>query len=323
MSSSDDEQECTYTCTTSFDPPLSPVGPDTPVEGQEDSADEDEEPSPWRGSKAKRLIIEKLMDDESSIHAMEPTEVHERFASRYRLNLFKSNYKRLLEHRKEKKGPFEEGKTQDSEEEPTVQKWYSKGNISTGYSLLYSILMEPEGTGIEKMSMQTIWQSHAAFRCYDFESFHGYFKNMKALTKKHRKVVTQDEADFQHDMKLFPEKSGLIWHKHPAKELLKKDVKSGVASSMKPRDLQKTRPEYKQFSVKKFCKEVHHEKQRQRAKPFWQWFRNKEAREIHESQVNELRRTWIHDNDVEVDTLRQDMERIWTPHSTGKDGEDS
>jgi len=70
--------------------------------------------------------------------------------------------------------------------------------------------------------------------------------------------------------------------------------------------------------VTKFCKEVHHEKQRQRAKPFWQWFRNKEAREMHESQVNELRRTWIHDNDVEVNKLRQDMERIWTPIRQGR-----
>jgi len=40
-----------------------------------------------------------------------------------------------------------------------------------------------------------------AFRCYDFESFRGYLKNMQALTKKHREIVTQDEADFQHDMK--------------------------------------------------------------------------------------------------------------------------
>jgi len=210
-----------------------------------------------------------------------------------------------------KTGPFGEGEQQVSEEEPAVQKWYSQGNISTGYSLLYSILMEPEDTGIENMLVHEIWQSHAAFSCYDFESFQGYYKNMQALTKKHRKIVTQDEADFQHDMKLIPEKTGLIWHKHPAKELLKEDVKRGVALSMKPQELRETRPEYKSFSKTKFCKEVHHEKQRQRAKPFWQWFRNKEAREMHESHVNELRRTWI--SDVEINQLSEVMERIWTP----------
>ena len=320
VSEGSDEQEFVYNTSARprFGLPESPAAAPNNHDDDSDDEDDDDEPSPWRGSKAKRRIIEKLKDDESPIHSMDPTEVHERFASRYRLNLFKANYKRLLEQLKGKTGPFEEGKTKDSEDaQPTVEKWYSSGKLSTGYSLLYNILMEPEGTGIEEMSPETIWQSHAAFRCYDFESFRGYLKNMQALTKKHRKIVAQDEADFQHDMELITEKSGLIWYKHPAKELLKEDVASGMASSMKPRELRETRPEYREFSVTKFCKEVHHEKQRQRAKPFWQWFRNKEAREMHESQVNELRRTWIHDNDVEK--LRQEMERIWTPHPDEKD----
>ena len=45
------------------------------------------------------------------------------------------------------------------------------------------------------------YRRYVAFRCYDFESFRGYLKNMQALTKRHREIVTQDEADFQHDMK--------------------------------------------------------------------------------------------------------------------------
>ena len=158
VSENNDEQEFVYTSyATSFDLPQTPVAHGTPVGGgQEDSDDDDkdDEPSPWRGSKAKRHIITKLMDDESPIHSMDPTEVHERFASHYGLNLFKANYKRLLGQLKEKTGPFDEGKTQDSEEaQPTVQKWYSSGKLSTGYSLLYSILMEPAGTGIEEMSL--------------------------------------------------------------------------------------------------------------------------------------------------------------------------
>ena len=141
------------TSAPSFGLPESPAAPNNHDDDSDDD-DDDDEPSPWRGSKAKRHIIEKLKDDESPIHSMDPTEVHERFASRYRLNLFKANYKRLLGQLKEKTGPFDEGKTQDSEEaQPTVQKWYSSGKLSTGYSLLYSILMEPAGTGIEEMSL--------------------------------------------------------------------------------------------------------------------------------------------------------------------------
>jgi hypothetical protein len=142
---------------------------------------------------------------------------------------------------KAKTGPFEEAKQQEQqdaeEEQLTVEIWYTPGKISTGYSLLYSILMEPEGTGIESMSVHAIWQSHTAFRCYDFESFQGYYTKMKALVKKHRKIVMQDESDFQHDMNLIPEKSHDVWYRHPAKELLKKDVKKGLASSMDPQEL--------------------------------------------------------------------------------------
>jgi len=120
---------------------------------------------------------------------------------------------------KAKTGPFEEAKQQEQqdaeEEQLTVEIWYTPGKISTGYSLLYSILMEPEGTGIESMSVHAIWQSHTAFRCYDFESFQGYYTKMKALVKKHRKIVMQDEADFQHDMNLIPEKSHDVWYRHP------------------------------------------------------------------------------------------------------------
>ena len=93
--SSSDEQEFVYnTSAASFDLPGSPAAPNNHKDSDED--DEDDEPSPWRGSKAKRRIIEKLKDDESPIHSMDPTEVHERFASRYRLTLFKANYKRLM-----------------------------------------------------------------------------------------------------------------------------------------------------------------------------------------------------------------------------------
>lgn len=247
---------------------------------------------------------------------MEVNEVHEKFAPQYQLKNFKPNFKRLLGNLEAKTGPFAEAKQQDAEEEEhTVEKWWTQGSISKGYSLLYNLYMESEGTGIENMPVRTLWQSHAAFRCYSFEAFSDYNEKMIRLTKKHKKVVMQDEADFQHDMSLIPEKSMLVWYTHPAKELLKKDVESGVASTMYPKDLRETRIEYQDFPIQKFCSEVHHEKQRQRAKPFWQWFRNKEAREMHESQVNVMRNQWIQDNDEDVNQLREVLER-WTPYSS-------
>jgi hypothetical protein len=152
---------------------------------------------------------------------------------------------------------------------------------------------------------------------------------MKALVKKHRKIVMQDEADFQHDMNLIPEKSHDVWYRHPvsgtdirlkncSRKMWKKDwLHQWIHKNCQ--ELWGTRIEYQSFSTQKFCKEVHHEKQRQRAKPFWQWFRNKEAREMHEREVSELRSQWIHDNDQEVNQLREDMERKCFPDKGGRD----
>ena len=68
VSENNDEQEFVYTsCATSFDLPQTPVAHGgTPVGGQEDSDDDDkeDEPSPWRGSKAEKRQEDSSEDDE-------------------------------------------------------------------------------------------------------------------------------------------------------------------------------------------------------------------------------------------------------------------
>ena len=275
----------------------------------------DDEPSPWRNSRAKQRVISSLKDATSEI--LELKQIHLKFAPRYLFKRFKSNYKRLLAQFEGKTGVFAEQQSDgEIEEEPEVEAWYTAGRISKGYSLLYNLYMEPEGTGIESMSVRELWQSDAHFRCYEFELFEEYNRKMINLTKKHKKLVDQDEADFKHDMSLFPEKDVTLrgepfWFSHPAKLLLKGDIKSGLLSSMKPSELRQTRDEYKAFSPQKFCKEVHHEKQRQRAKPFWVWNRNKDAREIHEKEVELLRKEWMCSNDQEVNELSDKLGEMY------------
>ena len=108
--------------------------------------------------------------------------------------------------------------------------------------------------------------------------------SMVKLVKKHKKVISQDEADFQHDMALIYDKTCKettpVWHTHPAKTLLKMDVENGIASAMKPRELRGTRKEYQDFSVVKFCKEVHHMRKE------WACFNDESVNEL----VEELKR---------------------------------
>lgn len=217
-----------------------------------------------------------------------------------------------------KTGPFaglQQNEQEGIPQEPEVEKWWTPRKVSEGYSLLYSLYIEPEGTGIEEMPVQKLWQSHPAFRCYEFEKFEEYNKKMIKLTNKNRQQVKQDMEDFEHDMQLMPERSFTLngepfWHNHPAKELLNKDIENGLSSSLKPAALRNTRPEYKEFSGKKFCKEVHHQKQRRRAKPFWVWDRNKRGREMHDKQVCEIRKEWINSNDEDVNDLINTLKNI-------------
>lgn len=49
--------------------------------------------------------------------------------------------------------------------------------------------------------------------------------------------------------------------KHPAKKILKLDVAAGKANGTKPAELEKTRPEYKDFGMIQWCKAVNKESQ--------------------------------------------------------------
>ncbi|KAL7442695.1 hypothetical protein ACHAXM_009137 [Skeletonema potamos] len=289
------------------------------IGGDEQKARDHDPPSPWRNSRAKKRVIKELLDPSSPIHTMDVEQIRAKYAERYDAKNFKTNYRSLCKKKEQKTGPFAPSQQEkDSVESETeggsvpAEKWWTPSSISKGYSLLYSLYMEPEGTGIHEMSPRILWQSHPSFRCYDFEAFQEYNKKMISLVKRHKKKVMQDDADFQHDMMLvssknMPSNGKVVWHTHRARELLKKDVRDGLASSTKPAILRLTRTEYQDFSVEKFCKEVHHEKQRQRAKPFWQWFRNKDAREMHERKVAELRSEWICHNDEDVNDLAETL----------------
>ena len=56
---------------------------------------------------------------------------------------------------------------------------------------------------------------------------------------------------------------------HPAKALLEADVMNGLHKIKKPRELQKTRREYKEFPPDVFRKKVHKEASKQKLLSFW------------------------------------------------------
>lgn len=97
-----------------------------------------------------------------------------------------------------------------------------------------------------------------------------------------RGVLSTEEAAFQKYCLKFPAKKITdrgepFWYKHPAKDLLAEDVKSGLAYELKPELLWAHRDEYQAFTLHTFRKHIHQEKEKQRADPYWRHKRNIKA----------------------------------------------
>ena len=106
-----------------------------------------------------------------------------------------------------------------------------------------------------------------------------------------------EEADFLHDKKLFPRKERTsrgdkFWDTHRASQYLHYDVKIGAILNMKPSDVQKTRPEYLEFSPLYFRKAYFKEIHKQLTGPYWAAKRNKKARQKIEDEMDEMKNEW-------------------------------
>ncbi len=88
-----------------------------------------------------------------------------------------------------------------------------------------------------------------------------------------------------------------FWDNHPAKLLLREDVKAEKHLEMKPKLLHQTRSEYKAFSLQTFRGHVYQEKRHQKELPMRVSRRNKKARYKHEKEVKENIAIWDAEND--------------------------
>eukprot|EP01082_Thalassiosira_pseudonana_P012983 g11855.t1 g11855 contig6:726043-726965(-) len=94
-----------------------------------------------------------------------------------------------------------------------------------------------------------------------------------------------------------PWKGCPVWHTHPAKDLLEKDVANGLHLDFKPAELWEMRDEYMEFTLKVFGKHVHQEKSKQIQEPYWVVKRNKMARKIFADDAKKMATKWIEDGD--------------------------
>ena len=127
----------------------------------------------------------------------------------------------------------------------------------------------------QEMSAQEAWET-----CYkylpEFVSPGVTFEQFEARLKDHRKQVSDKMAEsaaqmqaYQHDLSLFPRKmrnqrGERVFDLHPAKPLLREDIRMKKHTQMKPSELRMTCPEYQDFKPKIFEQRVYQEVRRQK-----------------------------------------------------------
>ena len=275
--------------------------------------DEQGPPSPWATGNTKRRIIDELQNETSDIHLyysnratdgkyeINYSTIRDKYASpNHNMNNFRQNIKRLIECLEKKTGPFKEGTSNAINK---VEPWYTScTNTSLGYILLRD-LYRYEATRMNNMSAPQIWAAHPQFQLYPLDDFKKYNTNMKKLVSKKLQIVAVEEEFFKEDMKNDPEKQSTcrntpFWNKHAAKQLLSKDIRDGLVEGLKPKQLREKRPEYQEFPPEFFRKRIYEIKGKQRAGPYWQAKRNKNALKSHQIEAERLRKEWAEDDEI-------------------------
>lgn len=76
-----------------------------------------------------------------------------------------------------------------------VEPWKSRKKKSKGWDLLYKLRLHPNKSGISEMSQQEIWESSPLFKCYPFQAFQQYDRDMMKLVQKKRELIQQQRED--------------------------------------------------------------------------------------------------------------------------------
>jgi hypothetical protein len=122
-----------------------------------------------------------------------------------------------------------------------------------------------------KMPKQ-VYEMHAEYKNYKYKNFSPNFNRLKKALKNIQDRADEDEAAFLHDETLnlrannkpYPRWGGTV-----AERLLKIDIDAGKHNTMKPRELQATRPEYSPYPLKVFRDHVQQERRARCESSYW------------------------------------------------------
>jgi hypothetical protein len=118
------------------------------------------------------------------------------------------------------------------------------------------------------------------FNEIDFTQFKERMEDYTKKNKERRDRSRREYAWMLHDRQLHPRQlknhgGELVFDLHPAKLLLREDIKEGAHAEMVPSQFQGTRAEYEEFDPAIFRKRIYQEERYQK---YWNWLEDKRTK---------------------------------------------
>jgi len=117
-----------------------------------------------------------------------------------------------------------------------------------------------------------VFESRSEYQDYLIANFKTNFKNLKESIEGLQHRAIEDEAAFLHDEALnfrANNKPYPRWGGSVAERLLKSDIDAGKHKTMKPRQLQATRPEYSPYPSEVFRDHIYQETRGRCERSYW------------------------------------------------------
>ena len=158
-------------------------------------------------------------------------------------------------------------------------------------------LLQDKDSRIHTMTAREIYDSHLWYKQYHWDRFKINLANLQQSVKENSAIVEEEINIVREELRNFPQSNQSCrgyprWDKHPARLLLRQDIKEGRYELGTAKEFQKTRDEYTEFPLATFRSHIHQERRRQRELPMKVVQRNKKALKAHETEVNKQEQCW-------------------------------
>lgn len=126
-------------------------------------------------------------------------------------------------------------------------------------------VLSADETTVSSEQAWVVCKNLPEFKDVIFKQFKERLADHRKAFKKRLEASIQEEDAFQHDSLLHPRnethdrRGKLIFDRHPAKDLLRNDVKNGAYPLLSPAELWNLRPEHKLFDLKTLRQRIYQE----------------------------------------------------------------